>query len=209
MRDICVHADTAEELLATMSTMGLGTDDHGHTLIVHGQVGELPGVYATLRCDPEHVALLENIPAGLAIVEPPEDLPLIGGEWLGPPPPPDLETLRASKAAEIIGGAEAVLAPLAAEYGTTERLTWDQQSVEARALQDDQAADAPLLRAMATARGMDVLELAARVLSNEALWKIISGTIIGQRQALWDRLERATTPADVVAITVTYSLPGA
>ncbi|GAB6037137.1 hypothetical protein JCM15519_16960 [Fundidesulfovibrio butyratiphilus] len=128
------------------------------------------------------------------------------------PVPPSLEVVKAAKIAEITARCDATLSPLAAEYGVMERATWDQQSAEAKALVVDANADAPLVRAMATARNIDVIELAGRILGHEARWKAIAGAVIGQRQALWDHVDAITaeTPdavAAVQAIEVVYSPP--
>ncbi len=130
------------------------------------------------------------------------------------PEPPTLASVKAAKIAEITAGCDATLSPLAAEYGVMERATWDQQSTEAKSLVADANADAPLVRAMATARGIDAVELAGRILGHEARWKAISGAVIGQRQALWDRVDAITddTPDAVAAvqdIAVTYTIPEA
>ncbi|MGE4195467.1 MAG: hypothetical protein AB7E51_18950 [Pseudodesulfovibrio sp.] len=127
------------------------------------------------------------------------------------PEPPTLASVKAGKIAEITAGCDATLSPLAAEYGVMERATWDQQALEAAALQADPAAAAPLVRGMAAERGIDAVELAGRILGHEARWKAIAGSVIGQRQALWDRVDAITddTPdaVDAVqAIEVAYSL---
>jgi len=89
-----------------------------------------------------------------------------------------------------------------------ERETWDQQVGEAQALQTDKNADAPLLRAIAASRGMDVLELAGRVMANKAGLEVVSGAVLGQKQAYEDRLAQAADVEAVRAIEVRYALPG-
>ncbi len=123
-------------------------------------------------------------------------------------PPPTLAEARAAKYAEITAAADACLAPYAAEYGLYERQTWDQQASEAQALMADASAPAPLVRAMASARGMDALELAGRILAYAAAWKVLAGGVIGQRQALWGRVNEAVTTEAVQAVVVTFSLAG-
>jgi len=119
-----------------------------------------------------------------------------------------LDEARAAKLAEIIGACDAALSPLAASFSAMERETWDQQVGEAQALQTGKDADAPLLRAIAASRGMDVLELAGRVMANKAGLEVVSGAVLGQKQAYEDRLAQAADVEAVRAIEVRYALPG-
>lgn len=131
-------------------------------------------------------------------------------------PPPTVEALRAAKQAQIRDGAEAVLAPLKAEYGPTEIASWDQQYEEANALEANPDAPAPLVRAIAAARGMDAAALAARIRANRAAWVAISGHVVGQRLAYQDALDAAAALPDedearaaITAIVPVYTLPEA
>jgi hypothetical protein len=120
---------------------------------------------------------------------------------------PSLEDLKLAKQAEIRDLADGFLHTLAVEYGAMEKLTWDQQAAEADALVADPSAQAPLVRSIAAARGMSVLELAARIRANRAQWVVLSGYIVGQRLKYQDRLDAATTTEQVAAIVPTYALP--
>lgn len=123
----------------------------------------------------------------------------------------ELADARAAKQAQIRDLADQFLAPHRAEYGVVEMATWDQQFAEAQALQADAQADAPLVRAIASARGMDVAELASRIVSNRAAWMVLSGHVIGQRLAYQDALDAAYAGEDVeamLAIEPVYTLPG-
>lgn len=130
--------------------------------------------------------------------------------------PPTIEALRAAKQAAIRDEAEKVLAPLKAEYGPTEIASWDQQYEEATALDAVPDAPAPLVRAIAAARGMEPAELAARIRANRAAWVAISGHVVGQRLAYQDALDAAAALTDeaearaaIAAIVPVYTLPGA
>lgn len=120
----------------------------------------------------------------------------------------DLNALRAAKTAENTANCEAVLAPLGAEYGDTERATWDQQYAEATALMASPTAYVPLLDAMASARGMDKAALAQRIIRNREAWVLISGSVVGQRQRIEDAIQAAETPEAVAAVDMTITLPG-
>lgn len=108
--------------------------------------------------------------------------------------------LKDAKRAEISGNADAFLASLAIEYGVYEKLTWDQQALEADALLADPDAPAPLVRAIAQARGMSALEMAQRIAANRAQWVALSGAVVGKRLAYQDALDAAQTVEEVNAI---------
>lgn len=125
------------------------------------------------------------------------------------PPAPSLAEVKVAKQGEITSGAQAILAPLGAQYCDLERQTWEQQAAEAAAVTANPAAPTPLLTPIAAARGMDVPTLAARILANKESWKVVSGAIVGQRLAYQDQLDAATKVEAVQAIQVAYRLPQA
>ena len=97
---------------------------------------------------------------------------------------------------------------LTGTYPDREIRTFDKQESEARAYAADATASTPLLSALAQARGVPLDELARRVLVKADAFAVASGSIIGQRQALEDRLDACTTLEDVQGITVNISMPG-
>ncbi len=123
------------------------------------------------------------------------------------PAPASLVDVKLSKQAEIRDEADLFLQMLATEYGAIEKLTWDQQSMEADALALDADAPAPMVRSIAAARGMSALELATRIQANRAQWVVLSGHIVGQRLGYQDQLDAATTTEQVAAIVPVYTLP--
>lgn len=130
------------------------------------------------------------------------------------PSAPDRATVYSAKQNVIRDSADTFLAGLATEYGTLERQTWDQQAQEATALHADSAAPAPLIRAIASARGMAPEMLAQRIITNRAAWVAISGHVVGQRLAYQDALEATAAIADdaeaviaIQAINPVYTLP--
>lgn len=96
--------------------------------------------------------------------------------------------LRARQLASIKTRATELLASLSASYPDGEVQSWAQQTREAEALAADPQASAPLLTAIAAARGLAVTELASRVLTKVEAYAAASGAIIGQRQALEDAI---------------------
>ena len=124
------------------------------------------------------------------------------------PPVPTLEEVKTAKLSEINAAADRAIATLTATYPDREISTFDKQESEARAYAADPTASTPLLSALAQARGVPLDELVRRVLAKADAFAVASGSIIGQRQALEDRLDACTTLEDVQGITVNISTPG-
>lgn len=124
------------------------------------------------------------------------------------PPVPTLEQTKAAKLSEINKAADAAIATLTATYPDREISTFDKQESEARAYAADPTASTPLLSALAQARGISLPDLVERVLAKADAFAVASGFIIGQRQALEDRLDACTTLEEVQGITVNISMPG-
>ncbi len=100
----------------------------------------------------------------------------------------ELAMRRSVLLAAINSEASTLLASLSAAYPDGEVQSWAQQTREAEALAVDPHASAPLLSAIATARGVLLDVLAERVRAKVSAYAAASGAIIGQRQALEDAL---------------------
>lgn len=124
------------------------------------------------------------------------------------PPVPTLKQTKAVKLSEINAAADRAIATLTATYPDREISTFDKQESEARAYAADPAASTLLLSALAQARGIPLDELVRRVLAKADAFAVASGSIIGQRQALEDRLDVCTTVEEVQAIAVNIVMPG-
>ncbi len=124
------------------------------------------------------------------------------------PPVPTLEEVKAAKLSEINAAADRAIATLTATYPDRELATFDKQESEARAYAADATASTPLLSALAQARGIPLDELVRRVLAKADAFAVASGSIIGQRQALEDRLDVCTTVEEVQSIAVNIVMPG-
>lgn len=124
------------------------------------------------------------------------------------PPVPTLEQTKAAKLSEINKAADAAIATLTATYPDRELATFDKQEAEARAYTADATASTPLLSALAQARGIPLPDLVERVLAKADAFAGASGSIIGQRQALEDRLDACTTMEEVQGIVVNIVMPG-
>ena len=124
------------------------------------------------------------------------------------PPVPTLEEAKADKLEEINAAADSAIAMLTATYPNREIATFDKQEAEARAYAaDPTTAQTPLLSALSQARGIELPELARRVIAKADAFAVASGSIIGQRQALEDRLDTCTTVEEVQAIVVDITMP--
>ena len=124
------------------------------------------------------------------------------------PPVPTLEEVKAAKLSEINAAADRAIGTLTVTYPDREISTFDKQESEARAYAADATASTPLLSALAQARGISLPDLVERVLAKASAFAVASGSIIGQRQALEDRLDACTTLEEVQGITVNISMPG-
>lgn len=118
-----------------------------------------------------------------------------------------IEHAKTVKLAEINDKCENILRNLTITYPDTERLTFAQQKEEAKSFLIDNESVCPMLASMAAARGVPLSVLSERVLAKADVFSIVSGMIIGQRQALEDLLDIATTEDDVFSIEVNYELP--
>lgn len=131
------------------------------------------------------------------------------GIWYlaGHAPKKPLEEAKAAKLAEINAACDAILNAAVQTYPNSEVLTFDQQTAEAKAyLASGNAADAPLLSALATGRGIEFGDLVNRVMAKHNAFSVLSGAVIGQRQALEDRLNACGTTEEVNAIIVSIDI---
>ena len=139
----------------------------------------------------------------------PEDVPacsqdlveLLGEDILEASDAAILNAAKAAKLTEINAECQKAVAALAADYPDSEVQSWPQQVKEATALAADAGADAPLLTAIATARGLPVAELASRVLDKINAYAAASGVLIGRRQAAEDAIGATASLEDLSAIS--------
>jgi len=119
-----------------------------------------------------------------------------------------LEEAKAAKLAEINSACDAILDTAVSSYPQSEVLTFDQQVSEVEKYQTSRnPASAPLLSALANARGISLDELCLRVITKRAQFSTLSGVVIGQRQRLEDILDTLTTIEEVKAFKVDIQLP--
>ncbi len=122
-------------------------------------------------------------------------------------PPPSLNELSKTKSAEIDSKAQAFIDAEIEPYPNFEKLTFDRQELEARAILADNTVSTPTLSAIAESRGLTVKEVAKRVIAKTDAFAALAASIAGQRQAYHDQLAAAQDLAAVEAIIVNYELP--
>lgn len=123
-------------------------------------------------------------------------------------PETTLEEAKTTKLSEINAACDAILDSAVSSYPQSEILTFDQQVEEVRTYQQTgNPASAPLLSALAGARGISLDELCLRVITKRAQFSTLSGIIIGQRQHLEDVLDTLETVEAVQALEVDIGLP--
>lgn len=122
-------------------------------------------------------------------------------------PEQTLEEAKAAKLAEINGTCDSILKAAVKTYPDTEVMTFDQQVSEARAYMADPASTVSLLASLASARGIELSGLVAKVLAKHQSYSVLSGAVIGQRQALEDQLDTCTSVDAVNAMTVHIVMP--
>lgn len=159
---------------------------------IHGDA--IPSDAVEITAD-EHSALLEGQSQGKRIVADENGYPV-----LQDPPPLTLDEAKAAKLTEINAACDAEIEAIKVSYPDTEVMTWDKQEMEARALVLDAAADTLLIDSIASARGLDRVELANRIIANADQFATASGASLGKRQALKDEINAATTVEQVEEI---------
>jgi hypothetical protein len=113
----------------------------------------------------------------------------------------DLEKTKKQKSCEVDYYFELEMSGIKGSYSPSEILSWDRQDIEAKAVEVEQNASAPLLEAIAVARGVDKSEIKDKVLLNSAEFEVLAGALIGKRQKLQDEIQAANSVESVNSIT--------
>ena len=113
------------------------------------------------------------------------------------PPRQSVEQARIWLAGELARECDMISESLLAEYPQAERLTFEIQVQEAMT---DGAT--PLLEAIAAARGLDVGELATRVLANRQRYLAAAAAIIGKRQSLMDQAAEMVAADEICRLSM-------
>ena len=123
---------------------------------------------------------------------------------------PTLPEAKAAKLAEINAQCDVILDTAVSSYPQSEVLTFDQQIGEVeKYLASRNPSDAPLLSALAQARGIELVDLCDRVIVKRRAFSALSGYVIGCRQRLEDVLDTLKTVEEVQALEIEIKLPKA
>ena len=117
-------------------------------------------------------------------------------------PVPSLEEAKAAKLSEINSACDAAIEEKGKEYPVSERLSFDLQLYEATQYKADNTTETHILSVLAEKRGIELTDLVDRVLAKADEVRAYSASAIGQRQALKDQVDAATTIEEVNAIEV-------
>lgn len=120
---------------------------------------------------------------------------------------PTFDDAYTQKQEEIVTAHNVFLKAQSVKYSDMERETWSDQRVEAEVLAADSDASAPLVRAIAQGRNMEVMELVKRIQLKAQRWAQVAGYATGQRLSYQDALDGCTTVEEIKAITVAFALP--
>lgn len=104
-----------------------------------------------------------------------------------------LDEMKAIKLIEINKDYEKAILKVQTEYiPQTEMLSFETQERESKAYKNSNYQDTstcPFMQAIATARGMDLRTLCDKAIEKATLYRQASGSLIGKRQGLQDRIE--------------------
>ncbi|WP_417733913.1 hypothetical protein [Roseovarius sp.] len=118
-----------------------------------------------------------------------------------------LDDAKRARSAENNAAYESAIAALTADYPPSEIATWERQRAEALAWAADTAAPTPWIDIAAAARGLDRGEYLSRTLAKAQAFAQASAWLTGRRQGIDDALRAATTPAELAAVVIDYTLP--
>lgn len=125
-------------------------------------------------------------------------------------PEEQIYSVKQSKLQEVNDNLERMCNIAVATYPESEVLTFDQQVKEAALYQlnpEISAIEIPLISGIASARGISLEELVPKINKKHMSYALLSGNLIGQRQAIEDKIDAATTIDEVLAIDTTITIP--
>lgn len=125
------------------------------------------------------------------------------GKAFAPPPPPaapPLDQVKAQARTRVVAFADQITARITGQYPAAEVASWPTQEAEARAIvAGADAADAPLISALATAAEMTLADYAGSVLAKAAVYRQVVASVKAIRDATDAEIEAAATHEAVAA----------
>jgi len=228
MQDFCFKTTDQATLIEALGPLGLVVD--GRVIgdfIYAGRLVEAPGIYdaktgaestaptylngeyAVYRATDAQAAVIlsSELPLGVAIVNPPNGIPLFGGEWLQP----ELATLQASACTRIDAAAEALRQSLLTP-GTGQMAVYQAKETQARAILQDPEPDETKYPDIYNEVGITadtVQEVAMAVLAAAERWRLFGRSIEKARLAGKKAVNAAADQAALKAAEAAVAWPTA
>jgi len=113
----------------------------------------------------------------------------------------NLERAKKALLEEIIIAADGFMAPLRLAYPDHERMSWERQEREARALMADPlTAEAPLLESLSYARGIPIEDMAQKVIDKVDTYTEALQIVLGEQQRCETLIKSAATIDDLKTV---------
>ena len=109
----------------------------------------------------------------------------------------NLEQAKKALLEDIIIASDGFMSPLRLAYPDHERMSWERQEREARALMDDPLAEAPLLESLSSARGIPLEEMAQKVIDKVDTYTEALQIVLGEQQRCETLVKSAATLDDL------------
>jgi hypothetical protein len=135
------------------------------------------------------------------------EMQFVGEAELAPADDAALAQVKKEKLAQVLAASDAAMAALPSRYSEHEKLSWPKQEQEAKALQADPEAPAPLLRGIAATRGIALEALQAKVLANVGASEAATAFILGTQQKYEDEIAAAATIEEVQLVVPIFEMP--
>lgn len=118
-----------------------------------------------------------------------------------------LDEAKAAKLKEINAACDAALNSIVAMYPDMEVHTFERQEREARAwLAGAPVSEVAHIKAISSERGLELNDLARKIIAKADAFAALSGKLIGHRQALETKAESAVSKEEIMAIEVSYDI---
>jgi hypothetical protein len=135
------------------------------------------------------------------------EMQFVGEAELAPADDAALDQVKKEKLSQVLAASDAAMAALSSRYSEHEKLSWPKQEQEAKALQADPEAPAPLLRGVAATRGIALEALQAKVLANVGASEAATAFILGTQQKYEDEIAAAATIEEVQLVVPIFEMP--
>lgn len=115
-----------------------------------------------------------------------------------------LEQAKVEKLQSVSSTCDNLMKELVATYPDMEVSTFYKQEEEARAILAGEVPSTAMLAALAHERGIDIMELARRVIAKSEGFAFATGYFMGQRQKIEDKIDAAPDVATLDAIDIQF-----